>query len=450
MDTYPIADLIPGYLNNGTQGDKDFLDFHRWTYDLEYRYIDISEDVVDVMIQSDKYSSEERVIYILKTLYDIDILEEDVVSKGLIDLDVTTNEVIRDREDVLNLINYDRNILRRIACIYNIRFVTLISRIFSKEEFRYYSPFFAYNYNTEHMDDIIYDNYNTEHMDDRDIYDRINIGVIPSYVTSLKIEVNLPLSLISSNVKELIITSDIHDVIPTTVTSINVSFLEYLTLHDNIQYITCNYLLKSQVLPKNLIYLKCDNIPREYILPRTLKALYTDGGIIDVQDIPGGIEYLHCFNIKFNPIYVNAFEQCKYLCVTSLTNSNILTRKVYSLFPNVEALYIKAIIDEVDNIHRMNKLKVLSGYKCNNVRLPEGLLYLNVKIINDFDLSNVRVLNSNTILKKHGNLTTIITDDIKQDQIPDDLVLLHTKSKELVTKDSVIYTIDDKVKLWYE
>lgn len=420
MNTYPTKDLIPGYLNNGTQSDKDFLEFHHWLYNISY---------IRCNINLLSYKDPERSIYFYKKYYDIDLSEEDLISKSYIGVSEGLHRYrIKNRKDVLKLINYDREILRRIASIYGDSIISMVDNILQGENpllYMFHEDLFQYYQYHDYAESIYLSKYKVDTI----ISDSINDVYIEILETSLD---NFP-----NHVTFMTIAGSVlkNVVIPKTITNLTLRDvnLNSVLFHDNITHLNCDKLPNIK-LPSNLVYLLCRKLHYKMKLPDSLKALITSDRV-DLSIIPKDIEYLSCGVIDFiDKGYV--FDKCRYLCATYWKNMN-------SIFPNLEVLNFTAYSKD-NNIMSLNKLIALL---CHTIRfeLPEGLVYIYevenkhlIKIPN-----SVRVYRTDIINAKYNNLKTLYCDTIKQEYIPDELNILFTETMDLDTNDDVIYNFKE-------
>lgn len=333
MELYTVKELIPASPYHEKSGD--LYSFYHWWYNIEYIHCDIKPISRDKVVNS---------IKLLRMLYDITLTEEEIISKNLIRIGDTIRTIMKNKEDVLTLINYDRRILDRIACIYNRDISTIVLDLFSRINLNY-NTYFLYYHN----------NYINKYMI---IYKPSSEEDIPYYVGSLDITLCVSMGDLPSQIKELNIrnVSNTPIEIPTSVISINVIFLDDFTLHNDIRYISCEGFTNRQVLPKNLVYFKCDFIPIGYKFSDTLKALDAVKIVLDAESIPKDIEYIRCKSII--NVDKKIFNKCKYLNITD--NSKYLNAfksiNLSNNFPNLECIECACI---PSNYNELKKPEVL-------------------------------------------------------------------------------------------
>lgn len=424
MNTYPTKDLIPGYLNDNTQSDKEFLEFHHWIYNIQYISCDIN--------LSNRY----KTTYFYKEYYDIDVSSKDILSKSYINVgkDVIKRRM-RNREDVLTLINYDRRILERISSIYNISINSMMNNILQGDYIQFIIT----------LDNLfIYHNYGFNTMFIEKYKEEVHI---PDYIDEIYIiELRIPLINLPSHVVSVsIVVSSLNGFIdiPETVTRLEISedvSIYSVSLHNNIKALKC-YAVPNITLPSNLVHLWCGKLNPEVKLPKSLKELVTDD-VIQLNILPKDIEYLQCSEIGQSFIDTESlssnkytFDKCRYLNVSMWNGMS-------SIFPNLEVLKFKYSVKDVNDIKNLTKLLALM---CNAVTfdLPKSLIYLSEEDnLNEGEIDlpdSVRVLSKKVINQKYDNITTLYCDTIEQEYIPDNIVMLYTKTMDLNTNDDVIY-----------
>lgn len=413
MKIYSIKELIPGYLEDGTKEDKELLSFYKWLYNIRYR--STNSDIMNMFTLSVSFATQ-KTIELFKTVYDIDLTEEEVLSKNLNDLTGFYQQVIiRDRSDALKLLNYDPRMINRIACIYNISPKHVMRNILYNFEFIIEDPYIEYMNHAEirrgiNSQRITVSGYNT-------------IIEAPQNITTLIIHL--------LDIKNFV-------TIPETVTNIGITHTAPYILHDNIQYIECLTVDKGTRLPKSLIYLECNSIADDVVLPEGLKALNIYS-LEDMSIVPKNIVHLSIHDIgTFHKD--NIFKECKYLAII---NDNKLSKynKLYTMFPNLEGFYTFLVSS---NVIKMNNLIFLSCKNIMpNITLPEGLLFLYITFSEDIKSipKSLRVLSSMQLKKKYSGITTLTCSDIKQKYISKSVVIFTTTENDHETRDGVIYNL---------
>lgn len=420
MDNYTTEEIIPGYMGTNEQSDLDYLNFHRWLYGISYKRI-------NARIKSD-ISYVNKSIWLYKKFFDIDVTKEMLYEKKhlIIRADYDIHYIIDNRDTVLTLINYDVKILDRIACIYNYNTCVLVTHILFNV------------YMNERLSDIEF-NFIKGKYHQYISNEEPNVE-IPDYIEGITIPANnLRLNSIPEYITSLLIISvrEYYNKpkkleIPKTVIHLMVDDLSNYILHDDITHLSYTYNNDETKLPKNLIALRCQTIDN-IELPASLKNLYLME-YIDVKYLPEDIESLECtYIMETNRI----LKKLKYLKV------NTWNCHPY-IFPNLEILIVRKV--ESRNISQLKHLKIHGTHEWD-YDLPERLLYFRYNSCKKPDYKfpdSIRVLDTIAIPKKYEHITTLMSHEVKQEHISNNLVILYTSIIDLTLKDDVLLYVRTK------
>lgn len=400
MDTYKIEKLI--FYNP----DQELLAFYKFVYNIKYRCINpFIEDTESC-----------NVIELYKIYYDLDLTPEDLIAKPRYKAILTESwflKIISNKRDLLKLINYDENVLRRVSSMYNITINDLVGSIIFDTLFTNYVPVSPVYHN---------DCYNN------------SVAVKEEDIPNDKPNINV-----------FVVTDEVF-FIPETVTSL-----------------TINYILSTFILPKSLLYLSTDNIEVKVKLPKgliTLSIDIIDDGYGDHQlklpkklkaltnknreyyNIPKNIEYLEVEEIYHDEY----FPKLKCSKVKSLNNDVNLDE----VCPNLEAL---TITHGSRLVYDLPKLKFLSVKNINVAEtIPANVIFIQAEYINKKKIpKSVKVLVLKTVDYKYNNVECIQTINIKKKYIPDNIKMLivsdNLETSKTTNKD-VIFINDERTNVY--
>lgn len=388
MNKFKIKDLIPNTY-------PEILSFYKWWNTLTYTRASL--------ILHPELNKTDDTINFYKDNYDITLTEEDIYNKPYIIAYYTYYPThLKERKDVLTLINYDSNLIRRIAAINGTNASDVFRCVFSNE--RIFDNDIRYSMQEEDMIIIMNEGIMiSKYINSLVFRGASNLCDIPDHITSL--------TLRFSNLSE-------HYVIPTTIVKFDTDSIindNKYTLHDGITHLSCEEL--ESKLPINLKHLALNELNDNIDIPETLETLrLSKQTSLHMRDKLNNIKYLSLD--KTNIITSDKIrDKVRYLRVFDFND------EMYNLFPNLKILYSETITAS----KLPSKLKILKTNIIFTPILPDGLIYLIItQISSDIKLPNsVQVLQIDNIASKY-NVNTLICPRIEERYLSDQTKLLFT------------------------